>query len=86
MSKKTRANFVVAEKLRKENTMLGRQIDWLISQIRYASDNPRKEWAQCGFCPSTCGDIGCEFTWCGGMTERPDCERCWREYARRGSE
>lgn len=85
MSKRTRANFMAAEKLREENRQLQRQINWLLSEITYISDNPRKDWAMCSFCPSNCSDLGCEFTWYNGVTDRPACETCWREHARRGA-
>lgn len=86
MSKKTRANFMAAEKLRKENAMLRRQIDWLISEIRYGSASPQKDWARCALCPSSTGGLACEHTSFDGIRDLPDCECCWREHARRCSE
>lgn len=86
MSRKTRANFLEVERLRKENRMLQRQIDWLLEDIKKISANPRKHRSVCGFCPSNCSDLGCEFTYYDGNRDRPDCSTCWREHSLRGAE
>ena len=86
MSKRTRANFMVAEKLRIENQLLRRQINWLLCQIKYCNDNPYKDYSHYGCCAPDCTEDGCEFTLYDGITDRPDCRKCWLENLRRNTE
>lgn len=85
MSRRTRANFIAAEKLAEENKLLLAKIEWLLRQLHSSAELSSVPGASFRFCPPGARD-GCEFTYWDGVKLMPCCSVCWRKALERMEE